>query len=234
MKVCSIEGCNTKVKARGWCRLHYDRWQRTGDPINTLIKYGCSVAECKGKHVAKGFCEKHHLRNVKYGDPLIMPYKFNNKEYASIEDAFLDKFNKISFDECWMWNGPKNGLGYGHLTFGGKIYLAHRFSYQHFIGEIPEKMFVCHHCDNPSCVNPKHLFIGTPNDNVQDKMQKKRHKVLSGSKQPISKLNEHQVSEIRSRLINGEKGSRLAKEFNVSVMTISNIKLNKSWRNHGN
>lgn len=77
-------------------------------------------------------------------------------------------------DACWIWTRGKLPKGYGRFNADGKDVLAHRFAYEKLIGEIPDGLHVCHHCDNPSCVNPKHLFVGTRSDNMQDMWEKKR------------------------------------------------------------
>lgn len=77
-------------------------------------------------------------------------------------------------DQCWPWRGPINSSGYGVFKFHADIYLSHRFAWELTNGKIPDGMFVCHHCDNPPCCNPAHLFIGTPKDNAQDAMKKGR------------------------------------------------------------
>lgn len=85
---------------------------------------------------------------------------------------------KIRIDEsgCWIWTAGRNKLGYGRFGLPGqyKTVQAHRFAYEQFYGPIPEGMFVCHHCDNPPCVNPEHLFVGTHVDNMKDMWSKGR------------------------------------------------------------
>jgi Fe-S-cluster-containing dehydrogenase component len=77
---------------------------------------------------------------------------------------------------CWEWVRGKNGVGYGIIYHNKKTILAHRISYEIHIGKIPEGRIICHHCDNPGCVNPAHLYAGTYQDNVNDMMKRRRHK----------------------------------------------------------
>jgi len=121
---------------------------------------------------------------------------------------------------CWLWISHTNKKGYGQIRVNGKIVKAHRFSYQQFIGPIPEGLHVLHKCDIPNCVNPKHLWIGTNFDNQQDSARKGRSSNC--------KLTPDDVREIRKRHPN-EKGIDLAKEFNVSGSLIGMIASGKRW-----
>ena len=91
---------------------------------------------------------------------------------------FLKKIRKTN--ECWIWTAALDKDGYGVFRYKNKEkykYKAHRFSYEFFIGEIPKGKLVCHTCDNPPCVNPYHLFLGTRKDNTQDMLKKGRSKL---------------------------------------------------------
>ncbi len=81
--------------------------------------------------------------------------------------------------KCWIWQGAKNRKGYGQKRLKGKLWITHRLSWHTFNGPIPEGIQVLHKCDTPSCWNPEHLFLGTNQDNVDDKMRKKRHWTFS-------------------------------------------------------
>lgn len=130
---------------------------------------------------------------------------------------------------CWNWTANKNPGGYGMFSLGLKKHPAPRIAWQLFYGEIPEGLLVCHKCDNRACVNPNHLFLGTPKDNMQDKAFKGRAYRPIGEKHHNAKLTADQVAEIKMSLSCGEYQSALADIYDVSVSVISRIKSGILW-----
>ena len=133
---------------------------------------------------------------------------------------------------CWEWQRGKITSGYGvfYLSNWRRMY-AHRFSYIAFCGEIPADMVVCHSCDNPSCVNPAHLWLGKQGNNVRDCVAKGRDLHAVGENHGRAKLNESAVREIRRRANGGAWGiqSRLAEEYGVARVTIRQIIAGNTW-----
>lgn len=136
-------------------------------------------------------------------------------------------------DACWPWVGSKDRLGYGRLYNGKGPELAHRASYRMAVGDIPKGLLVCHECDNPSCVNPAHLFLGTSKDNQRDMAEKGRAHRPAGSLHPKAKLHAAQVVQIRRRYKLGDRVKDLAAEYGVAACTVSHIVVGRSWREAG-
>lgn len=139
--------------------------------------------------------------------------------------------NIIISDDCWGWSGTIMN-GYGKLQVKNRQILAHRYSWQIHNGPIPFGLHVLHHCDNPPCSNPKHLFLGTDKDNSDDKLKKGRGNHLKGENAPCNVLTNSQVGEIKILLSTTNISQyKLAKIFNVHKSTINNIQSDRGW-NH--
>ncbi len=151
------------------------------------------------------------------------------KTGKSIASRFLKKVSKSN--DCWNWKAGKNPAGYGRFNVSGKNELAHRVSYKIHIGKIPAGLYVLHSCDNPSCVNPEHLWIGSGSDNIRDMDKKGRRVVVPcpGERNGYSKLTNRAVGFIRK---NKHKLTRrlLAKRFGVCMSTISYVWGFRIWR----
>lgn len=102
---------------------------------------------------------------------IIPVYKFNSRP---LEERFWKKVKKSNISDCWIWSGFKNPHGYGGIEIKGGMALAHRVAWELTYGKVPEELYVLHHCDNPTCVNPSHLFLGTQADNIRDMCLKGR------------------------------------------------------------
>ncbi len=154
--------------------------------------------------------------------------KYTKRKTRPVEDRFWDKVQKT--DNCWLWTGVPNKGGYGLIYVNGKIVFAHRYSYQLHFGSIPDGLDICHSCDVPNCVNPSHLFAGTAQDNMADKIKKDRCNYVHGEKSKNSKLTQNQVEEIRQKYADGFTQKKLSVMYGISQVQISNIVNNKVWK----
>lgn len=133
-----------------------------------------------------------------------------------------------SAGECWPWNGYQTKGGYGRFAFDKKMWLAHRLSWFLTFGKIDDALDLCHHCDNPACVNPDHLFPGTAKVNMHDAMNKGR--LARGELSANAKLNENSVREIRRKFAAGVTCRELAAQFGVDNSVISRVARRKTWK----
>lgn len=132
--------------------------------------------------------------------------------------AFWDKVDKSSHpNDCWTWTAALDKDGYGIGYLHQRVMKAHRISYELSNGVSPGNKMVLHTCDNPSCVNPAHLLLGTALDNNTDRQRKDRSFHPTGEKHPMCRLTDAQVAEIRERYASGAiTYKRLAEEYGVS------------------
>lgn len=128
---------------------------------------------------------------------------------------------------CWVWTSSLSKSGYGQHCYPPSILHTHRLSWIMHFGVIPEGKWVLHKCDNPSCVRPDHLFLGTPQDNTDDMVSKNRQ--VQGEDVTQAKLTKDQVVEIRKRWSARLTQQKLADEYGVNVGTI-NMALYRTWK----
>jgi len=161
---------------------------------------------------------------------------------------FWSRVHRAGAQACWLWLGSRLPTGYGKMSFRGKAYYAHRLAWEFSRGSAPGRLCVCHTCDNPQCVNPAHLFLGSPRDNLHDAKQKGRiqsgrdhwshrmpSRVSRGSGKLMSAtLAEAEVLSIRTLYAAGKTThAKLAAMFSVTDRTIGKIVRGERWKHVG-
>jgi hypothetical protein len=134
---------------------------------------------------------------------------------------FLLTRTKTNEKGCLIWLGSKNKQGYGSAIVSGKVRRVHRVIYEYLVCDVPENMDVCHSCDNPSCINPEHLFLGTVSDNMQDMLRKGRAKFWG--KVPLDPLLKE---EVRKSVVRGTPKKVIANELKISLQSVYNLCVN--------
>jgi hypothetical protein len=149
-------------------------------------------------------------------------------------DRFIEKVEKTE-EGCWTWTAATYRSGYGHfrrlIDGKWKMYKAHRYSYEFYNGEIPKGLLVCHKCDNPACVNPKHLVLGTQKDNMLDMMSKNRR--VRGWSPRYRALSQEIADNIRIDHKSGMSYKELELKYNTSKQQISRIVNLNIWKSEG-
>lgn len=154
------------------------------------------------------------------------------------EAAFMEKVSVGEPDACWMWIGRKDSKGYGIHYANSESYRAHRFSWSLVNGPIPFGMVVMHACDNPSCVNPAHLSVGTHADNIRDRENKGRGKRppkearARGESGPGARLTEAQAREILA-LRDVGSSTKIARKYGVQRNTVYRLWRGLNWKHLG-
>lgn len=174
LNVTGLCGCGCGQKApiaketnrkRGYIKGHPQKYIY-GHSATRKERKSCGAEGCEIETTSL-YCRKHATRLQRHGN--LMGKRFS----GTAEERFWNYVQKT--ETCWLWTGSRADTGYGvHWTDEKKLVGAHRYSYELHNGPIPEGLFACHHCDNPPCVNPDHLFPGTAEDNAQDMSRKGR------------------------------------------------------------
>jgi len=189
----------------------------------------CLVDGCETDVRVKSLslCYKHYVRFKTHSS-----VGFKKHARGTLEERFWNFVDKKSEDECWHWTGQILSNGYGRISVGARNLgneLAHRVSWRLANKqEIPEKMVVMHKCDNPKCVNPNHLNIGTHKQNTQDMITKGRKMVVSpkGEGNGKSLLDAEKVRLIRSSKLNH---AELGRQLGVSTSCIRGVRSGRTW-----
>lgn len=156
------------------------------------------------------------------------------ERFKTPQERFWSRVDKSGGeDSCWNWIAAKDKNGYGNFRchYKEKEQRSHRHAWVFTNGKIPESMCVLHKCDNPSCCNPKHLFIGTNLDNMLDKTRKGRNNAPVGERAGLTKLTEKQVLEMREMFASGLLTQRaIAKKFSVGYKAVNKIVHRQRWK----
>ena len=180
----------------------------------------CVEPECANQAIGRHLCDRHYRLHKRIGDLDRFPK-------VTLRDVF--EYRTIKGPGCWAWNGWHDAFGYGIVCMpGNKQARAHRVAYALLVGPIPKDMVVMHSCDNPDCVNPAHLSLGTRADNNRDMRQKRRH--AFGERNGHARLTQVDIDTIRS---SAKKQAELAREYKVSQSHISRIKSGDVWNPGG-
>lgn len=161
-----------------------------------------------------------------------IPYSHGRTGRCEFSEQDLDRFwSKVEVsDGCWLWRGTMGNKGYGQFYTDKKRRLAHRVSYEINVDMIPADHEVCHRCDNPRCVNPAHLFVGTHAENMADRNGKGRSRGPKGMRHGRANLTDEQVKAIRGRFTDGRCCKDLAQEFGVGPSAVYKIVHRETWR----
>jgi hypothetical protein len=185
----------------------------------------CTFEGCNRDHVSKGYCDKHYRHLKRYGYP-----KKTIRDMSEI-DRFNSKIKINIQNGCHEWTDKLCVWGYGMFSLKKSIQVkAHRYAYELKNGKIPKGMLICHHCDNPKCVNVDHLFLGTALDNNLDKIKKGRDNLPKGEDHFRTKVKEEVVILVKKLLKNISSPTLIARSLNLPVHFVESIKYNKTWK----
>ena len=186
--------------------------------IRTIVCRGCNQEVTDHFRTTQVYCSRRC-----YLEHKPVPTGWNGSD----EERFWRYVDKSS--ECWIWLNSRTATGYGRPFFRGRRIRAHRASWELHYGDIPNASHVLHHCDNPPCVRPQHLFLGTPKDNFDDMISKGRT-TIDFVRGPKAKLTEDQVRAIKALCTTGKHMYKeIAKLYNLHPSSVSAIARGVTW-----
>lgn len=218
-RICTIEGCGKRLQSRGRCENHYRQFLKTAPRVRSMVRGVCGAPECERLQWAHGYCRVHaHER--------LYPRKRTTPRESI---AFVQNTVSATTNDCILWPFARDKDGYGIASMpveGGKRRSrktpAHRYLCILRHGEpASPKLLACHSCDNPPCVNPRHLSWGTQRSNILEAIERGRKKA------PGRKLDVDKVTEI---LASNENHAEVARRFNVDASLVQKIRKGKAWR----
>lgn len=187
--------------------------------------------ECGRGEWSKGYCLMHYKR-VWRGGVAEKPQRVPNGKslkYNLEHHGWTSVSNVPELGDCWIWGGGVDSNGYGSVWHAGEGLRAHRAAYQVFVGPIPVDLMVCHACDIRNCINPKHLWLGTNQDNMNDMLSKGRGNRRKGAQVSNSKLVESDVLDIRKRYKAKEPLKSIGGRYGVTESCVWSVGTHKSW-----
>lgn len=232
---CSAAGCDRPARGNSaagpLCGMHAQRFVKQGT-VDLSQRKRMPVPACQqcGEPVHVRCASRARGRGYGFCSQKCAGAYAAARRAVALVDRFWPKVKVGAKDECWPWiAGAKTHWGYGRINVGGKAMHANRVAYELTHGPVPDGMFVCHRCDNPSCCNPAHLWLGTGLENTQDMDRKGRRRtvVRRGEASTSAKLTESDVRKIRASAL---EDKRAAEAFGITPQQVRNIRSRRHWR----